>query len=52
MSKKDEKKLESLTNKAIKLKGIIYEIQREVNEVENEADKLLRKLLNRDANKR
>ena len=52
MSKKDEKKLESLTIKAIKLKGIIYKIQREVNKVENEADKLLRRLLNRNGNKR
>lgn len=52
MSKKDEKKLESLTNKAIRLKGRIYKTQQDVNKVEDEADKLLRKLLNRDANKR
>lgn len=52
MSKKDEKKLESLTNKAIRLKGLIFKIQQKVNEVENEADILLRKLLNRDANTR
>ena len=52
MNKRDEKKLESLTNKAIRLKGIIYKIQQRVNEVENEADILLRRLLNRDVNKR
>lgn len=52
MSRRDEKKLESLTSKAIKLKGAIYKLQQEVDKVENEADELLRKLLNRDVNKR
>lgn len=52
MTKKDEKKLEVLTNKIIKLMDKIYEAQKELNQLENESDTLLRKLLNRDANKR
>ena len=52
MNKKDEKKLESLTNKTIRLKGMIYKIQQEVCKVEEAAEKLLRRLLSRDDYKR
>jgi len=52
MSKKDEKKLESLTDRLVKLMDKIYKAQKSLTRLENESDALLRKLLNRDGHKR
>ena len=48
MYKKDEKKLDSLTNRIIRLMDKIYKAQKQLNQLENESDALLRKLLKRD----
>lgn len=49
MSKEeDEKKLESLTDRLVNLMDKIYKAQKELNEVEDEAAELLRRLVNRN----
>lgn len=52
MSKQDNKKLESLADRLVDLMSKIYNARKLLNELENEASKLLRKLLNRDDNQR
>jgi len=47
MSKKDEKKFESLTNRTIKLMDKIHKARKALTKLENESDALLRKLLKR-----
>jgi len=48
MSKKDEKKLISLTDRVVKLTARIYKVQQQLTKLESEADSLLRKLLKRN----
>jgi len=48
MNKKDEKKLESLTNQLVKLMAKIYKAQKLLTQLEDKSDVLLRKLLKRD----
>jgi len=48
MSKKDEKKLISLTDSVVKLTAKIYKVQQQLTKLESEADNLLRKLLKRN----
>jgi len=52
MSKRDEKKLESLTDRLVKLMDKIYKAQKALTKLENEADDLLRKLFGRNGHKR
>ena len=47
MSKKDEKKLEGLTDRLVKLIGKIYKMKQSLSKIETEADNLLRKLFGR-----
>jgi len=47
MSKKDEKKLEGLTNETVKLLDAIHKLEVTLSRIKNEGEELLRKLMNR-----
>lgn len=49
MSKADEKKLERLTNRTVRLLGRINTLEKTFSRVKNEAEELLRKLLRKNA---
>lgn len=53
MSIKDERKLVSLTNRAVRLSDELHKIQLKLSKLEDDSAKILRKLLRRDGkNKR
>jgi len=48
MSTKDERKLVSLTNRAVRLMNELHNIQLKLSKLEDDSAKILRKLLKRD----
>lgn len=52
MSKKDVKKLDSLTNRTIRLMNKLYKGQELLTELKEESNTLLRKLMSRNVDKR
>ncbi len=52
MSNANEKKLEKLTDKAVKLMSNLNGLEITFSQLKNETEELLKKLLKRDGNKR